>query len=75
MSQRRRPRIDPRRLCGVHLAALGLTEAEMRLIDCDLYVSQQSMAILDRVSRTYGKSRGSGSWRLNAITSETETAR
>src|SRR5262249_17340776 len=30
------------------LAALGLKEAEMRLIGCDLHMSQQSIAMLDR---------------------------
>jgi hypothetical protein len=30
------------------LAALGLKEAEMRLIGCDLHASQQSIATLDR---------------------------
>src|SRR2546428_3167260 len=48
MAYRRRPRIGPRRLCGVHRAALGLKEAEMRLIGCDLHASQQSIAMLDR---------------------------
>ncbi len=28
--------------------ALGLKEAEMRLIGCDLHASQQSIAMLDR---------------------------
>jgi hypothetical protein len=35
-------------LSRVHLAALGLKEAEMRLIGCDLHTSQQSIAMLDR---------------------------
>ncbi|PYR02383.1 MAG: hypothetical protein DMG00_29020 [Acidobacteria bacterium] len=30
------------------LTALGLKEAEMRLIGCDLHASQQSIAMLDR---------------------------
>src|SRR5438105_6289309 len=32
------------------LTALGLKEAEMRLVGCDLHASQQSIAMLDRDS-------------------------
>src|SRR6266576_5653373 len=48
MSERRRPRDRPRRRSASTLAALGLKEAEMRLIGCDLHASQQSIAMLDR---------------------------
>ena len=48
MSYRRRPRDGLSRLWVFTLTALGSTEAEMKIIGCDLHAAQQTIAMLDR---------------------------
>src|SRR6266853_7040668 len=47
MAYRSRPRDEPNKLCGIQRTELGLKEAEMKIIGCDLHARQQTIAMLD----------------------------